>query len=105
MYAHTTMTKIKIHNVYHDKQEFDIDIDVLENKMEQTVITSNIKNVRIAKGNMNSPIYVTYESGEKLSLETIKRDLYSILNIFSKYVSDVDVDETLRDRNIHVQIE
>lgn len=97
------MTKIKIHDVIHDKQEFGVAIDVLENRMEQTVIAQNIKNVRIAKGNANSPIYVTYTSGEKLSFETIKQDLYSMLNIFTKHVSGVDIDRTLKDRNIHVQ--
>jgi hypothetical protein len=92
--------QIKIHNVFHDKCEFD------SHKIENRIINSDtaIDTARIATGNTNSPIFITIsDSINSISFETAQKLARRAVEEFSRTVPGVDVDKTITNKNIHIK--
>lgn len=94
--------KIKIHNVFHNAEDFSA--QRVAERMEAMCTDDRVENIRIAKGNKNSPVFITLsEDTNKLSFKQAKSIASQILHEFETNVSGVDVDSTINDKNLRIE--
>jgi len=94
------MKEIKIHDVMHDPVKFHS--GDIEEKLIKFIQDDRVENIRIATGHRNSPIFITFDDSD-ISVHSSKVIARKILQEFSYYVSGVDIDKCLRDKNIKIQ--
>lgn len=94
--------KIKVHNVFHDEEDFST--NEVEEYLMQMKLDDRVDDVRISKGNQNSPLFITLtEDVNTITMENTKKIVKDILRNFSYQVSGVNVDRTVRGDNIMIQ--
>lgn len=97
------MIELKIHDVIHN--EIDEKPSNIEDYIEEYILTTgmckSVKNVRVAWGNTNSPIFV-YLDENSTSLENYKVIARYAVRGFSAKVRGVNVDRSINDRNIRI---
>lgn len=89
---------IKVHDVTHSKEDFD------KNKVEKHIkqqTSSKVKNVRIARGNSNSPLFLEIDSDIN-NFNTLKSICRESLHLFSDKVNGIDVQKCVRDDNLKI---
>lgn len=94
--------RIKVHDVFHDPEDFKA--SDIEDRMIKMCLDDRVEDVRIAKGNANSPLFITLsEDTSSLSFDDAKSIARQLLRQFERRVSGVDVDTTINDRNLKIK--
>lgn len=94
--------KIKVHDVFHDPEDFKT--SDIEDRMVKTCLDDRVEDVRIAKGNANSPLFITLsEDTSSISFDDAKSIARELLSHFNQRVSGIDVDTAIKDRNLKIK--
>jgi hypothetical protein len=89
---------IKIHNILHNKQDYN-KTQVEKYIEEQT--DEKIKEVRIAKGNSNSPLFLEIPHTIN-DFKTIKQLSRQATQLFSDKVDGINIQKTIKDNNLQI---
>lgn len=93
---------VKLHNVMHDRWDNDRSVSLIEERMERSVLSDHVTNIRIAKGNMNSPVFITYDTN-RIMLDAIKRDCQRAIDQMARNVPGINVEKTVTFSNMLVK--
>lgn len=93
------LLQIKVHDVLHD--ECDYNPSDAEDYIEDAITSVSVKNVRVAPGHTNSPLFVTVNRAS-MTLDDIKTVARKAVNWFTEFVDGIDVERTIRDDNIRI---
>lgn len=94
--------KLKVHNVFHNADDFKA--SYIEEQMMRMCMDNRVEDVRLAKGNENSPLFIILSDDmNKISFKEAKTLARSLLREFDKRVSGVKVDTAINDRNIRIE--
>lgn len=94
--------KIKLHNVFHDKEDFSP--TKVEQQMKKMILDDRVADVRIAKGSSNSPLFIILTDDTKtISIKDAKSIARRLLRELDREVSGVNIDSALKDRNLKIQ--
>lgn len=91
--------QVKVHDVLHDSEDFDV--GAAEDYVESWIVGSHVVDVRVASGDMNSPLFVTVDT-DSLSMDAAMSIAREAVRGFSRFVDGVDVDRTVRPDNVRV---
>jgi hypothetical protein len=94
----TNTITVKVHNLLHNKEDFN------KNKIESYInsqTSDRVKNVRIAQGSSNSPLFLEIESGSN-NFNNLKSICRESVSLFSDKVDGVDVENSIRDKNLKI---
>jgi hypothetical protein len=90
---------VKIHNIIHDPIE-DKNINELEDSILQ-YIQGDVKNVRIASGYRNSPMFITLGHSD-INFKQIKQICRLAVRHFNRHIGGVNLSKTMRDKNLRI---
>lgn len=72
--------------------------------MMRMCMDDRVEDVRIAKGNKNSPLFIILSDDmNTISFKEAKTLAHSLLREFDKRVSGIDIDSTVNDRNLQIK--
>lgn len=104
MWCMTEFT-IKVHDVLHEREDFDV--SHVESYIEEWIVDvdDEVVGVRVASGDMNSPLFVTVERNS-VSVEYVKEVARDALRGFENFVEfSSSLDVMVRDKNLRVSVE
>lgn len=94
--------RIKVHDVLHDDDDFEA--SYIEEQMMRMCTDDRVEDVRLAKGNKNSPLFIILsEDMNKISFKEAKTLARKLLRQFDKRVSGIDLNKTINDRNLQIK--